>query len=187
MPRPRRAARNRRPAITEGERLWAFGHLAKDHPQYGEVTYFTFADRLHEVWDELRDEVVAEWIRENPGTRPALWWKYDAPEPRQRVGGAGDDISEVLAYAPRSNRGIPVQWFTSEEVALFGKTVRNHEHGRAPVALDPDDPPRFESEAAYLDRRGLLTTPERRRLDVSGWPKPEAVKYDDPTILTTTS
>jgi hypothetical protein len=36
-----------------------------------------------ELWREHCDRVIAEWIVENPGTRPSLWWKYDAPEPRQ--------------------------------------------------------------------------------------------------------
>ena len=32
------------------------------------------------------------------------------------------------------------------------------------VAIDPDDPPRFESEAAYLRRHGLLEPGEARRV-----------------------
>jgi hypothetical protein len=35
-----------------------------------------------ELWREHCDRVIAEWIVENPGTRPSLCWKYDAPEPR---------------------------------------------------------------------------------------------------------
>ena len=32
------------------------------------------------------------------------------------------------------------------------------------VALDPDDPPRFESQASYLKRHGLLTKAEEKQL-----------------------
>jgi hypothetical protein len=36
------------------------------------------------LWSLYRDEVLAEHVREHPGTRPAPWWKFDAPEPRPR-------------------------------------------------------------------------------------------------------
>jgi hypothetical protein len=32
------------------------------------------------------------------------------------------------------------------------------------VRLDPDDPPRYESEATFLDRHGLLSAAERLAL-----------------------
>ena len=35
--------------------------------------------------------------------------------------------------------------------------------------VDPEDPPVFESEATYLDRHGLLTAAERRRLRVADY------------------
>jgi hypothetical protein len=32
------------------------------------------------------------------------------------------------------------------------------------VAIDPNDPPVFESEATYLDRHGLLSAEEKKHL-----------------------
>ena len=34
-----------------------------------------------EVWCDLREQLLAEWVSEHPGTRPFAWWTYDAPEP----------------------------------------------------------------------------------------------------------
>lgn len=43
-------------------------------------------DILAPCWEELRDELLNEWIMERPGTRPWGWWRYDAPERRRRIG-----------------------------------------------------------------------------------------------------
>lgn len=37
------------------------------------------------------------------------------------------------------------------------------------VAIDDRDPPRYESEAAYLDRHGLFLPGERKRLKKADW------------------
>ncbi len=34
-------------------------------------------DELRAAWEELRDELIEEHIREFPGTRPWAWWAYD--------------------------------------------------------------------------------------------------------------
>lgn len=164
--------------------MWACDHPDfRQHPDYVDVRFFTFPERLREVWNELRDELVAAHIEQHPGTRPRRWWEFDAREPRQRVGGTGDPISEVLAYATSwDGSGIPARWFTEEYAECYDHPLENHEHDRPAITLDPNDPPVFESQAAYLDRLGLLSNAERSQLNKRGWPKPEAVKYDDPPI-----
>jgi hypothetical protein len=50
---------------------------------------------------------------------------------------------------------------------IIDEDVRHHvEQGEdfAGVAIDENDSPRYESQAAYLERHGLLTPAERRRL-----------------------
>jgi hypothetical protein len=64
------------------------------------------------LWQEHGEEIVAEHVAENLGTRPANWWEYDAPrlpmgtfpgcgydgelpEPRKRLGGTGTPDREV--------------------------------------------------------------------------------------------
>jgi len=30
-----------------------------------------------EAWAELGVELIADWIEQHPGTRPAFWWRYE--------------------------------------------------------------------------------------------------------------
>jgi hypothetical protein len=144
------------------------------------------------LWREHGAAILASWVREHPGTRPSLWWKYDAPawvpdelpdhfrgaffaaelrEPRRRVGGTGTATHDCLAHVPQFERGIPRQWIDQETVDRYnGRGIGPRSHwtqdwveGSFPYnALDPDDPPAFESEAVYLHRHGLLTPDEGR-------------------------
>jgi hypothetical protein len=50
----------------------------------------------------------------------------------------------------------------------------NDFHG---VAIDPDDPPNFESQAAYLKRHGLFLAGEERRLKKADW-EAEAIQKE---------
>src|SRR5262245_43132117 len=121
--------------------------------------------KYDELWPSVRERILEDWIRERPGTRPSYWWLHDAPdmavaelvdhgwdcasfapklkEPRLRVGGVEQTVWERFpAVVPVFVRGIPKDW----------------------DSVDPTNPPRFESESAYLDRHGLLDPGERRRL-----------------------
>jgi len=130
---------------------------------------------LAEVWTEYGETVLADWIAERPGTRPSLWWLFSAPrqpvgtypgwfydgtlpQPRKRLGGIGTAAHEVLAYTPAFPFGVPLAWIGEGDMTTWPSLA-----GRAePVAAD--DPPLFESQAAYLDRLGLLLPGERERL-----------------------
>ena len=46
------------------------------------------------------------------------------------------------------------------------------------LAIDPDDPPRYESQAAFLKRHGLLTATEKCQLRKVDF-KPEVVYFDE--------
>ncbi len=113
---------------------------------------------MRPLWGQYRASILAQWIESKPGTRPALWWKYDSPrastaragrfagtktgermpEPRQLLSGSGVPLHEATAYAPAYRYGIP-NW-----------------------CGDPDAPPVFESQHAYLKRHGLLEPGERK-------------------------
>ena len=99
------------------------------------------------AWEDQRKAIMAGWRLS--GCRPFAWWLYDAPrlpkgtfrgryydgalpEPRRHLGGTGRPVHEELNYTPRAVFGI-WDWFG-----------------------EPDDPPRFESQHAYLARFGLL-------------------------------
>lgn len=120
---------------------------------YTEWSFFLDDAELAEMWGKHGAEVQAEHVRQYPGTRPKRWWNYDAPrisapgafwdcklaEPRRQVGGSGRPLPVAV---PHSTFGI---------LGLM-------------TDVDADNLPVFESEATYLDRHGLLTAAERRRL-----------------------
>ena len=147
-------------------------------------------ERLQELWAEVGPEIVSEWIKKNPCTRPSCWWKISAPrwerkfgawfdgtlpEPRLRLGGIGTPEYEVLNFVPRFERGIPAGWVDEWAVSYYNGRSKDI-HGRpigteykegnfSGVAIDPGNPPIFESEGEYLRRNNLLTDAEKRHLE----------------------
>ncbi|QEH37928.1 hypothetical protein OJF2_65230 [Aquisphaera giovannonii] len=39
-------------------------------------------DKLLPAWKGHGEQIIREWAAANPGTRPAGFWQWDAPEPR---------------------------------------------------------------------------------------------------------
>lgn len=149
------------------------------------VEFFQEPDDLREIWKKIRDEILADWVIEFPGTRPSAWWKWDAPEPRQRIGGIGTVKSDFLAYVATFHCGIPTGW-ASQALLTKGWPIGNNA-GQivwAPLSgvdadpFDPNDPPLFEAQATYLQRKGLLSEAERRRLSPADY-EPEAAVLED--------
>src|SRR5262245_60696409 len=44
-------------------------------------------ERARQFWGLYRDAVIEGYVEQYPGFRPRLWWDFDAPERRRRVGG----------------------------------------------------------------------------------------------------
>lgn len=150
-----------------------------------------------DLWSHYREIVLAEWCRSKPGARPSYWWVFDAPRlpedqhgdyagsylakwliaPRLRLGGKGTPKHEVLCYAPSFGYGIPERWVDDWEIEYYnGRAVdvydapigQNYSEGDFVAQhFDPNDPPRYESQAAYLKRHGLLMPGEARRIKPS--------------------
>lgn len=136
-----------------------------------------FGPPLRDYWRAYRDQVLAMWIAGKPGTRPSLWWRYDAPrmvdppwywqdfdlcEPRQRLGGVGDIRR---GWSPDFDHGMPGPW-------LEGWETEDSDE----AAADPAFPPLFEAQATYLRRHGLLLPGEEARLgDRSFAPEPAPI------------
>jgi hypothetical protein len=138
-------------------------HLDDGAEALGGFAWWQMAYMVHEsevtrarrIRDEVKADILKTWCRQHPGSRPWAWWRFEAPEPRRRVGGQGEQqagIHDEGAF------GLPGYW--NEET------------------LDADDPPVFESEASYLERHGLLTTSERGRLKADAF-APVPVRLDD--------
>ena len=135
--RRRRTHPQRRP-LTATEHAWL--HDQPD-PGDGGFTWLTLQGDTggcaETLWREHRDQVLEDWIKKHPGTRPSQWWRFEAPERRRQVsGGRPRPTSRVMFHYPK---GVP-------------------------FPLHRDDDTRFESEASYLRRLGLLRAPEARRL-----------------------
>lgn len=91
-----------------------------------------------DLWRMLADEIVAEHVRESPGSRPLRWWQFTAPEARQRLGGIGEHGDDPLLM------GVPADWIMASIDRVF--------------------PPLYESEPSFLRRLGLLTRSEEKLL-----------------------
>lgn len=135
---------------------------------------------LEDAWKHARDLILPKWTRERPGTRPSAWWAFDAPRwnddpwegcfyhgtfasPRQRLGGTGDPVYEALNYVPEFELGVPARFLTAIDLHTW-PALRNRLHDRPAEAYDPEDPPMYESSAAYLKRLGLLVEGEEAAL-----------------------
>ena len=176
----RRPKNRRRRALTECESavLTDGDHIDR---------FFMTDDEIADLWADHGAEITAQWAAENPGTRPSLWWRYDAPrwspparhadyyaadtlpEPRQRLGGTGTPAHEVLAYSPRWPYGVPLDWVHPSDPKHYGPEFKG-------VPIDPNDPPTYESQASYLQRHGLLLPGEALPDDAF---EPETVTYAD--------
>lgn len=131
----------------------AWNHFcAPDEEQLGRLG----RPSLESMWTAHSDEILQDWIATRPGTRPSCWWRWSAPrwtalpmlcEPREVVAGRGEpsfDLQRCYQHDPRALLaiGIPTRW----------------------PFYDETDPPRCESQAAYLDRHNLLSAKEAARL-----------------------
>ncbi len=81
----------RRAGLTDDQRT----ELLHWHPFFGPGGGFGDDKQAREqAWEAHRDALMAEWATlERPGTRPAGWWWYDAPQERNK------DLHETLQLA----------------------------------------------------------------------------------------
>lgn len=120
--------------LSLGRHGFVFGRCHRDGVNY---------ELMQQAWNDLRDDLLPEWIAEKPGTRPWAWWRFDAPEGRQRVDGKSNQCS---GNSDRLSKHYRLRW------------------GQA--AFPTSYNARYETETAYLDRLDLLTKEEREALDL---------------------
>ena len=201
MPTKRtRRARGRRAEIPADLCSW----LADENPNYT-GHYFLTNLELRAAWAQVGAEILETRAREQPGTRPHHWWLFDAPrqpagnfpgcyydgklpEPRQRLGVVGTPSHEVLNYVPSYAFGIPDSWvlqwdvdyYNGRSIDIHGKPIgENYKEGDfSGLAIDPEDAPQYESQAAYLQRLDLLRAGELERLSPADF-EPETIAAED--------
>lgn len=150
--------------------------------------------RQSKAWLATEKELVKEWSATRPCTRPASWWKFsETPprwtderykdywcygkisEPRKRIDdGPGTTQSEMSGSCPNFNCGVPVDWIL---VQGWSDEVQPGD------VVDINNPPIFESQAAYLERNNLLTAKEKKWLAKNQQAlEPEVVKITEEQV-----
>jgi hypothetical protein len=119
--------------------------------------YLDRVDEPAEVWSLHGPDVVEHYIKKFPGRRPILWWRFSASEPRRRLGGTGQTLASGTNVEAEFEFGVPKHWLTAAD-------LRYHHHLVHAVPWSEDDPPKYEAEATYLVRHGLLLPGEEERL-----------------------
>jgi hypothetical protein len=104
-----------------------------------------FRDEIdqHAAWRDLQKEIMVEWLKEQPGTRPWAWWRFDLPAGtrRQRINGLHPHDDPSYSLEKKLWYGLPQYQRPCDLQALY------------------------ESEAMFLRRLSLLTAAELRVLN----------------------
>jgi hypothetical protein len=154
MPRKLRTRRSRALYTTDHKDQLRTGHDFFDCG-FGNGANFR-EDEAAEAWEVLREEILREHITEAPCTRPWAWWAFEPREPRLCIDAVRDE--------PEADEDA------EEDASLFFGV-------RSPYWGTNREELRFESQAHYLRRYGLLTKAERAHLErhpellepVTGW------------------
>lgn len=107
-------------------------------------------------WKIFGQRLTAEWIQDHPGTRPFGWWEHSSPGLRERVGGKGSPEFEVLNIEEEYIYGVPDAWVSALSIYCWPDLKE--------YAVDPEDPPAYESQASFLKKHNLLSNSEIERL-----------------------
>ena len=156
MPRVRKRSKSRRSHYTE----WHVRQLIEGHDLFGNIAFGNDEDMdieaIKVAWGVLRDKIMADYTRENPGCRPWCWWFVESPEPRQRVDGILHPFKDRLRKARFD--AMPDHWYVKRHAndLFFGLPRIN--------LTDEERSAKYETEPQYLLRLDLLTKAERDEL-----------------------
>ncbi len=153
MPYKKQIARKSKSVISENLRTY----LLTGERKNSDAEVFRLSgswDLLQKVWNAVRNELTKDWIKENPCTRPFIFWLL-ASERRKKISGSGGWRPGMAI----DSAGLPQYW------------QLNWNKKNAPI---------FESQAAYLQRNELLNEIEKAYLAKHlGLLKPEKIEYDE--------
>ena len=91
-------------------------------------------------WDAAADVVAPRRAGQPQGTLPGWWCDGKVEQPRLRLGGTGTAALDAFDAVPMYHLGIPIEWCGPEELAWCAA------EGIRAVAIDPNDPPRYEAK-----------------------------------------
>lgn len=133
---------------------------------FGDVDESAEADAaMRAAWDSVRSELLDGWITDNPGTRPFAWWRYDAPEPRQRIDGKPHPFGDPSRLAVVANLRA-----TNDADDWLCRAACRLSFGTPTLAGLGEGFASYETQAAYLERLGLLTDGERAAMSAATAP-----------------
>ena len=134
---PRKVRRRRR---TNKCNEWHLHQLATGHCYVACIAFDDDMEAMKEVREQLRERIMEVWKAEFAGTRPYAWWKFDAPEYRQRI----DGMTHPFDNPER------------EDMQLY--------FGKPRMMIGKDDfMAEYEGELEYLLRLGLVEPDEVKR------------------------
>ena len=64
-------------------------------------------DTAREVWGRLGVQATESWIAVRPGTRPSLWWCFEAPVPRAPGQSEAAYLKQHDLFAPGEEERVP--------------------------------------------------------------------------------
>lgn len=116
-----------------------YGHDAESDP--------TAMKQMRQDWETHREEMLAKWIAEHPGSRPFAWWLFDAPTRRETSDGSVHpfDRPERRELCEKWHAQYPSQGHDQRFYELF--------YGVPAICVESV---RYETERAYLTRLALL-------------------------------
>lgn len=166
----------------EQQPLWLLKYLAfgeiPEPKEEGCLDCFKLRGKRRNVkrmWKKYRNFILSDCLQYRPGTRPFAWWLFDAPRWNRQFGAWFDGYLpepqyECLSVVPRFSFGVPVDWLEESFIRFFSEDFKG-------IPIDKDNPPMFESQAAYLQRYGLLKKSEEKRLSDSDFEPESCLKY----------
>ena len=156
----KRTARRRTTDLDESRiRHLLFGVFFLRDDGFGDVDESTETDaEMRTTWNDCRDRLLADWLAAYPRSRPYAWWRFDAPEPRRRIDGKPHPFDDPRRHAAIERAAAEYGrdcWLCRAAHRLYFGT---------PQVVIGDGLAEYESEAAYLERLGRLTDPERAKM-----------------------
>jgi hypothetical protein len=110
MPRGVRRRAKPRDEWTREQRqqlITGFEFFGKGFGREGSINRPLNLDLAREAWNELRAELLPEFIASKPFSRPWAWWQFDAPEPRDKAESERDYLVRLDLLTDEERRTTP--------------------------------------------------------------------------------